>query len=33
MFAGKALINKICKINHRTVQEVYDDFLLKIEVL
>ena len=26
MFAGKTLINKICKIHHRTLQVVYDDF-------
>ena len=26
MFAGKTLINKICKIRHRTLQVVYDDF-------
>ena len=26
MFAGKTLINKICKIHHRTLQLVYDDF-------
>ena len=26
MFAGKALINKICKIHYRTLQVVYDDF-------
>ena len=26
MFAGKTLINKICKIHHRTPQVVYDDF-------
>ena len=26
MFAGKALIIKICKIHHRTLQVVYDDF-------
>ena len=26
MFTGKTLINKICKINHRTLQAVYDDF-------
>ena len=26
MFAGKILINKICKIHHRTLQVVYDDF-------
>ena len=26
MFAGKALTNKICKIHHRTLQVVYDDF-------
>ena len=26
MFAGKTLINKICKIHHRTLQAVYDDF-------
>ena len=25
MFAGKTLINKICKIHHRTLQVVYDD--------
>ena len=25
MFAGKTLINKICKIHYRTLQEVYDD--------
>ena len=26
MFAYKTLINKICKIDHRTLQVVYDDF-------
>ena len=26
MFAGKTLIHKICKIHHRTLQVVYDDF-------
>ena len=26
MFAGKTLIKKICKIHHRTLQVVYDDF-------
>ena len=26
IFAGKTLINKICKIHHRTLQVVYDDF-------
>ena len=26
MFAGKTLINKICKLHHRTLQVVYDDF-------
>ena len=26
MFAGKTLINKICKIHHRTLQVVYIDF-------
>ena len=26
MFACKTLINKICKIHHRTLQVVYDDF-------
>ena len=26
MFAGKTLINKICKIHHRILQVVYDDF-------
>ena len=26
MFAGETLINKICKIHHRTLQVVYDDF-------
>ena len=26
MFAGKTLINKICKIHHRTLQVVCDDF-------
>ena len=26
MFVGKTLINKICKIHHRTLQVVYDDF-------
>ena len=26
MFAGKTLINKICKIHDRTLQVVYDDF-------
>ena len=26
MFAGKTLVNKICKIHHRTLQVVYDDF-------
>ena len=26
MFAGKTLINKICKIHHSTLQVVYDDF-------
>ena len=26
MFAGKTLINKICKIHHRTLEVVYDDF-------
>ena len=26
MFGGKTLINKICKIHHRTLQVVYDDF-------
>ena len=26
MFAGKTLINKVCKIHHRTLQVVYDDF-------
>ena len=26
MFAGKTLINKICKIHHRTLQVVYNDF-------
>ena len=26
MFAGKTLINKICKTHHRTLQIVYDDF-------
>ena len=26
MFAGKTLINKICKIHHRTLQVVYYDF-------
>ena len=26
MFAGKILINKICKTHHRTLQVVYDDF-------
>ena len=26
MSAGKTLINKICKIHHRIIQVVYDDF-------
>ena len=26
MFAGKTLMKKICKIHHRTLQVVYDDF-------
>ena len=26
MFAGKTLIDKICKMHHRTLQVVYDDF-------
>ena len=26
MFAGKTLINKICKIHHRTLQVVYAGF-------
>ena len=26
MFAGNTLINNICKIHHRTLQVVYDDF-------
>ena len=26
MFAGKTLINKICKIHHRILKVVYDDF-------
>jgi len=26
MFAGKTLLNKICKIHHRTLQVVYDDY-------
>ena len=26
MFAGKTLINKICKIHHRTLEIVYADF-------
>ena len=26
MFAGKILINKICKIHHTTLKRVYDDF-------
>ena len=25
MFAGNTLINKICKIHHRTLQVIYDD--------
>ena len=33
MFAGKALINKICKIHHRTVQVFYDDFKSHAELL
>ena len=26
MFAGKTLINKICKIHHRTLQVVYNEY-------
>ena len=33
MFAGKTLINKICKIHHRTLQVVYDDFNKSYDLL
>ena len=33
MFAGKKLINKICKIHHRTLQVVYDDFDISYDEL
>ena len=39
MFAGKTLINKICKAHDRTLELVYDDFeklydeLLELNVL
>ena len=26
MFAGKTLINKICKIHHRTLQVIHNDY-------
>ena len=26
MFGGKTLINKICKIHHRTLQVVYNEY-------
>ena len=33
MFAGKALINKICKIHHRTLQVVYNEYNKSYEEL
>ena len=33
MFAGKTLINKICKIHHRTLQVVYNEYNKSYEEL